>query len=129
MGALRYFHFQADQINDVKAVLTPDGDTLPLGEFRNIHVLHTFDDGSKLVQIWIENNVIADIMTGMDSAVPLSLESVAEMDIAGSYVGMGRDEIEARFPELAGQVEITDEDDTTRMVDKLVLPVMFGESL
>lgn len=60
MGSLRYFHFKADQINNLKAILIPDSDTLPLGEFRNVTTLHTFDDGSVLAQVWMESNVIQD---------------------------------------------------------------------
>lgn len=122
MGALRYFHFKDGQYNDKVARLFPDNDDLALGDFRNIHILHRFPDDSALVQVWIEQNVIDEIETALE--VPFQ-DSDALLNIAQTYVGRDRADIEARFPELAGQVEVTDEMDT-RMVDKLVLPVPFG---
>ncbi len=97
MGIDRIFQCKPDQ--DI-SMLAPDTDVLTLDQFNN--AMEIYRDSSKvIIRVRLDDpclQVMAE-QTGMD---PLSVDAVQALGIEGSYIGATLEDVFARWPELAG---------------------------
>lgn len=107
----RYFLFPPEIVDeDVRAatwqVTIAEQDFI--ASIKNVVTLHTFGDGTKLVNAAIgpEEIKLFQEVTGLDNI--FCPEAVEAMGIQEMYVGRTLDDVFARWPELAGQVEVVD---------------------
>ena len=107
----RYFLFPPESVlEDVRAatwqVTIAEQDFI--ASIKNVVTLHTFGDGTKLVNAAIgpEEIKLFQEVTGLENI--FCPEAVEAMGIQEMYVGRTLDDVFARWPELAGQVEVVD---------------------
>lgn len=83
-----------------------------IAKIKNVFTLHTFPDGQKLVNAAIgpEEIKLFREVTGLDDI--FCPEAVEAMGIQALYVGRTLDDVFARWPELAGQVNAGVDPDT-----------------
>jgi hypothetical protein len=124
-----YCKFKQEHISKKKAKLYHDDDKCqPKIEFRNINTIKTLKSGEILAWVGVESNLTKEMQehTGLEN--PWERGKAGSLPIAKTFVGETYEEIVSALPELAGQMGITDpETGEVRMIDKLILPVPFGQ--
>lgn len=104
-SVIRYFVLPESQIGRHTAMLIPDHDDLPISNLKIIRYPYPVNDGRFIVKVELPKymlQALAEACGSYDIADPLTMEGVAALGIGGSYVGISRNDVLERFPELDG---------------------------
>lgn len=98
----RYFALNALDTKGYKATLWPDNDLLPLSNLKVVPG-PLLQDGRRIVKAELPGYLIKAMAEHTELADPLTPEGVILLDIADKFAGRTREDVISKFPELAGQ--------------------------
>jgi len=126
----RYFQLDPENVKGYKGFLFSDSDVLPLTNLKIIPGPF-LSNGKQLVKAELPGYMIEDMMEQcLEYGIydPLSLAGIKALDIESSYIGVTREDVLKKFPELKGTTKVgTDEEGKPIYVDKFPVMQWAGE--